>query len=87
MKDTDVDFSDRAAWEHSCKELWVILGKRFLLLLFKMIDAKAVCLLVDTWLLVHGYIRDLVWFAIVVIVLFGILGLKILTRWKDTGHK
>jgi len=36
-----------------------------------------------TWLLINDHIRDWIWFCIVVIVLFGIVGLKVITKWKD----
>jgi hypothetical protein len=32
--------------------------------------------------LVKGLIRDWIWFAVLVAVLFGIVGLKVLGRWK-----
>jgi hypothetical protein len=87
MKNTDVDFLKKAAWEQSFKKFRVILGKRFLSLLINMIGLRQLCLLVNTWLLVHGYIRDLVWLLIVVITLFGIVGLKVITHWKDKDHE
>jgi hypothetical protein len=34
---------------------------------------------------VNGHIRDWIWFSVVVIVLFGIVGLKVITRWKNNG--
>ena len=86
MKDTDIDFSDKASWEHSFSELWVILGKRLISLPSKMIGFKPLCLLVATWLLVNGHIRDWIWFSVLVIVLFGIVGLKIISRWKGEDN-
>jgi hypothetical protein len=83
MSDTDgIQISDRPSWEHSVKELCVILGKRVLSLPSKMIGFKPFCLYLATWLLVKGLIRDWIWFCVVVIVLFGIIGLKVVTRWK-----
>jgi hypothetical protein len=82
MKDTDIDFSDKASWEHTWRELFVVLGKRILSLPSKLIGFKPLCLLVATWLLVNGHIRDWIWFCVVVIVLFGIVGLKVVSRWK-----
>ena len=82
MKDTDIDFSDKASWEHSWRELFTVLGKRVLSLPSKMIGFKPLCLLVATWLLVNGHIRDWIWFCVLVIVLFGIVGLKVVSRWK-----
>jgi len=87
MKDNDVDFSDKASWEHSWRELFTVLGKRVLSLPSKMIGFKPFCLYVATWLLVKRLIRDWIWFCVVVIVLFGIVGLKIVTRWKDIDHE
>ena len=86
MKDNDIDFSDKASWEHSFSELWVILGKRLISLPSKMIGFKPLCLLVATWLLVNGHIRDWIWFSVLVIVLFGIVGLKIISRWKGEDN-
>jgi len=82
MKDTDIDFSDKASWEHSWRELFSVLGKRVLSLPSKLIGFKPLCLLVATWLLVNGHIRDWIWFCVLVIVLFGIVGLKVVSRWK-----
>jgi len=87
MKDCDVDFSYKASWEHSYKELWAVLGKRILSLPSKLIGFKPFCLYVSTWLLVKGFIRDWIWFCIVVIVLFGIVGLKVVTRWKEADRE
>jgi len=82
VKDTDIDFSDKASWEHTFKELWVVLAKRLISLPSKLIGFKPLCLLVATWLLVNGHIRDWIWFCVLVIVLFGIVGLKVVSRWK-----
>jgi uncharacterized membrane protein YgcG len=84
MSDSDgVQISDKASWEHSGRELWVILGKRLLSLPSKMLGFKPFCLYLSTWLLVGGYIRDWIWFAVMVAVLFGIVGLKVITRWRN----
>jgi hypothetical protein len=87
MSDTDgIQISDRPSWEHSVKELCAILGKRVLSLPSKMIGFKPFCLYLATWLLVKGLIRDWIWFAVCVMVLFGIVGLKIISRWRgDNG--
>ena len=86
MSDTDgIQISDRPSWEHSFKELLAILGKRVLALPSKMIGFKPLCLYLATWLLVKGFIRDWVWFAVCVMVLFGIVGLKVISRWKGEG--
>ena len=86
IKENDVDFSSKASWEHSWKELFVVLGKRILSFPSKVIGFKPLCLFVATWLLVNGHIRDWIWFSIVVIVLFGIVGLKVISRWKDNNE-
>jgi hypothetical protein len=82
MSDKDIQFSDKPSWEHSWRELLTVLGKRILSLPSKMIGFKPFCLYLSTWLLVHGYIKDWIWFAAAVMVLFGIVGLKVITRWK-----
>jgi hypothetical protein len=82
MNNIDIDFSNKASWEHSWRELFVVLGKRILSLPSKIIGFKPLCLSVATWLLVQGHIRDWIWFCVLVIVLFGIVGLKVITRWK-----
>jgi len=87
MKDMDFDFSNKATWEHSFKELWIILGKRLISLPSKLIGFKPFCLLVATWLLVNGHIRDWIWFSVLMIVLFGIDGLKEISKWRDTDNK
>jgi hypothetical protein len=81
-----IQISDKPTWEHTAKELWVILGKRCISLPSKLLGFKPFCLYAATWLLVKGHIRDWIWFCIVVIVLFGIVGLKLLTQWKP-GNK
>jgi hypothetical protein len=47
-----------------------------------MLGFKPFCLYLATWLLVKGLIRDWVWFAVIVMVLFGIVGLKVLAQWR-----
>jgi len=79
--------SDKPTWEHTAKELFVILGKRIISLPSKMLGFKPFCLYAATWLLVKGHIRDWIWFCIVVIVLFGIVGLKVLGQWKPGGRE
>jgi len=86
-KENDIDFSSKASWEHSWKELFTVLGKRALSFPSKVIGFKPLCLLVATWLLVKGLIRDWIWFSVLVIVLFGIVGLKVISRWKEIDHE
>jgi hypothetical protein len=83
MSDSDgIQISDKPSWEHTSFELWVILGKRIIALPSKMLGFKPFCLYLATWLLVRGYIKDWIWFAVMVAVLFGIVGLKVITRNK-----
>jgi len=82
-KSDGIQISDKPTWELSAKELWVILGKRIISLPSKMIGFKPLCLLIATWLLVHGHIRDWIWFCVLVIVLFGIMGLKVVSKWRE----
>jgi len=86
MSDTDgIIISDKPLWENSAKELWRILGKRLISLPSKLLGFKPFCLYVSTWLLVEGHIRDWIWFSVMVIVLFGVVGLKVLAHWKLGG--
>jgi hypothetical protein len=78
-----IQFSDRPCWEHTAKELFIVLGKRLLSLPSKMIGFKPFCLYLATWLLVKGHIRDWIWFAVCVMVLFGIMGLKVISRMRN----
>jgi hypothetical protein len=83
MSDSDgIQISDKPSWEHSARELWVILAKRLISLPSKMLGFKPFCLYLATYLLIRGLIRDWIWFAVMVMVLFGIVGLKIISRWK-----
>ena len=82
-KSDGIQISDKPTWEHSAKELWIILAKRLIALPSKMLGFKPFCLYVATWLLYKELIRDWIWFCIVVIVLFGIMGLKVVSRWKE----
>ena len=81
-----IQISDKPTWEHSAKELWIILGKRLISLPSKLLGFKPFCLYVATWLLVKGFIRDWIWFSVMVIVLFGIMGLKALANWRLGGR-
>ena len=83
-KSDGIQISDKPVWEHTFKELFSILGKRIISLPSKLLGFKPFCLYAATWLLVKGHIRDWLWFCVVVIVLFGIMGLKVLTQWRDT---
>ena len=84
MNDTDgIIISDKPTWEHSFRELFTILGKRIIAFPSKLIGFKPLCLLIATWLLTKGHIRDWIWFCVLVIVLFGIVGLKVVSKWKE----
>ena len=87
MSDDGIQISDRPTWENSAKELWVILGKRLISLPSKLIGFKPLCLFIATWLLVKGLIRDWIWFCVLVIVMFGVVGLKVLAQWKIGGRE
>jgi hypothetical protein len=83
MSDSDgIQISDKPSWEHTGKELFAILGKRLIALPSKMLGFKPFCLYLATWLLVRGYIKDWIWFAVMVMVLFGIVGLKVISKWR-----
>jgi hypothetical protein len=86
MSTTDgIQISDKPTWEHSVKELWLILAKRIISFPSKLIGFKPFCLYIATWLLNKGLIRDWIWFCVLVMVLFGIIGLKIISRWSNEG--
>ena len=86
-KSDGIQISDKPTWEHSFKELWAILGKRLISFPSKVIGFKPVCLLISTWLLVNEHIRDWIWFCVLVIVMFGVVGLKLLAQWKPGGRE
>ena len=77
-----IQISDKPTWEHTVKELLLILVKRLISFPSKLIGFKPMCLLIATWLLVNGHIKDWIWFCVLVIVMFGVVGLKVLARWK-----
>ncbi|GHT80258.1 hypothetical protein FACS1894130_11230 [Spirochaetia bacterium] len=88
MSDTDgIQISGKPSWEHTARELLAILLKRLIALPSKLLGFKPFCLYLATWLLVKGLIRDWIWFAVVVMVLFGIVGLKVLSRFKGLGNE
>jgi hypothetical protein len=81
-KSDGIQISDKPTWEHSFKELWAILGKRCISFPSKLLGFKPLCLLIATWLLVNGHIKDWIWFCVLVIVMFGVVGLKLLAQWR-----
>ncbi len=70
----------REACDYTFREHFAILGKRLIALPSKMIGFKPFCLYLATWLLAIGKIGQWVWFAVLVSVLFGIVGLKVVAR-------
>ena len=82
-KSDGIQISDKPVWEHTAKELWLILWKRIISLPSKMIGFKPFCLYLSSWLLYKGLIRDWIWFCVMVIVLFGIMGLKVVSKWRE----
>jgi len=82
-KSDGIEISDKPTWKLTFPELFAILGKRIVSLPSKMLGFKPLCLYIATWLLVKGLIRDWIWFCVVVIVLFGIMGLKVVTKWNE----
>lgn len=86
MKESDgIAIADRPTWALSYRELKAILAKRIIALPSKLIGFKPFCLLLATWLLVAGKIDMWVWFLVFVSVLFGVVGLKVATRYRETG--
>jgi len=75
--------SEKPVWEHSFAELFAVLGKRFVSLPSKLLGFKPLCLALATWLLIGGFIRDWIWFCVLVAVLFGIMGLKAVSKWRE----
>jgi formate hydrogenlyase subunit 3/multisubunit Na+/H+ antiporter MnhD subunit len=82
-KSDGIQISNKPSWEHSVKELFFILIKRCIALPSKMIGFKPLVLFIATWLLIKGFIESWIWFLVVVMVLFGIVGLKIITQFKE----
>ena len=82
-KSDGIQISGKPVWEHTFKELFAILVKWFISLPSKMLGFKPFCLYLSSWLLYKGLIRDWIWFCVVVIVLFGIMGLKVVTKWNE----
>jgi len=69
--------SDKGIWEMSPKEHLAILLKRAIALPSKMLGFKPFCLYLASWLLVKGHIGEWVWLFVLMMVLFGIVGLKV----------
>jgi len=69
--------SDKPSWEMSIGEHLIILLKRIIALPSKLIGFKPLCFLIATKLLLGGFIDQWIWLIVLVLVLFGIVGLKI----------
>ena len=72
-----IRLSDKPVWEISFLDHGTVLLKRLVALPSKMIGFKPGCLYLATWLLIHGHIGQGVWLAVLMMVLFGIVGLKV----------
>lgn len=72
--------SDKPIWDMSFKEHLLILAKRSMALPSKMIGFKPLCLYLATYLLITGHISEWVWLFVLMMVLFGIVGLKVAGR-------
>ena len=83
VTETNDDIGYKEVCDYTFKEHLGILAKRLLALPSKMIGFKPFCLYLATYLLVSGKIGEWVWFAVVVSVLFGIVGLKVLAQIRS----
>ena len=82
--------SGRQIQEMSIGENFSVLLKRFISLPSKMAGFKPFCLYLATWLLVEGHIGEWVWLFVLMMVLFGIVGLKVtgeILSGKRMGNK
>ena len=80
VNETNDDVGYKEVCDYTFREHVTILAKRLLALPSKMIGFKPGCLYLATWLLVTGRIGEWVWFAVLVCVLFGIVGLKVISQ-------
>ncbi|MBI9103766.1 MAG: hypothetical protein JEY99_15225 [Spirochaetales bacterium] len=72
--------SEKEIWEMTLKEHFIILLKRTIALPSKIIGFKPLCLTTATILLKNKLIDQWVWLIVLILVLFGITGLKITGR-------
>jgi len=79
----DIETGYREACDYTFREHFAILAKRCLALPSKMIGFKPFCLYLTTYLLVSGKIGEWVWFCVMIAVLFGIVGLKVLAQIRN----
>lgn len=77
--------SDKPIWEMTVKEHLKILLKRSIALPSKLIGFKPLCLICATKLLVDDHINQWIWLIVLVLVLFGIVGLKITSNVISSG--
>ncbi|MBF9018748.1 MULTISPECIES: hypothetical protein [unclassified Oceanispirochaeta] len=75
--DKELKLSDRPVWEMSFRFHFIVLLKRMIALPSKMLGFKPACLYLATWLLIEDYIGPWIWLAVLMMVLFGIVGLKV----------
>ncbi|MDA3958941.1 hypothetical protein [Oceanispirochaeta sp.] len=75
--DKELKLCDKNLWEMSFRLHFTVLLKRMIALPSKMIGFKPSCLYLATWLLKKGFIGQWVWLAVLMMVLFGIVGLKV----------
>ena len=83
LKENGEETGYKEVCDYTFREHLAILAKRALALPSKMIGFKPGCLYLATWLLVTGRIGEWVWFAVLVCVLFGIVGLKVLSQIRN----
>ena len=69
--------SDKPLWEITYREHFSILGKRALSLPSKLLGFKPACLALATHLLKEKLISEWMWLIVLVLVLFGVVGLKV----------
>lgn len=79
----NIEVGYRESCDYTFREHFVILGKRFVALPSKMIGFKPFCLYLATYLLFAGKIGEWVWFCVLIAVLFGIVGLKVISQLKS----
>jgi hypothetical protein len=72
-----IQLADKPLWELTYREHLIIFSKRIIALPSKAIGFKPFCLYLATWLLKEEHISEWVWLAVLVVVLFGIMGLKV----------
>ncbi len=79
----DIETGYREACDYTFQEHFAIVAKRCIALPSKMIGFKPFCLYLATYLLVNDKIGEWVWFCVLIAVLFGIVGLKVLSQIRS----